>query len=250
MADGKAEGKVEGMAEGKAEVKVKGKAGVKTGVKAGGKRAEMSLRERKKLQMRQTLLDIAEELFSTLPFEEVMVDEIAARANISQKTFFNYFPTKAQLLEELLLSWLRQVNLWPSPTENVTDVRSALVPPNLNEIQLWVIAHRHILQMIMRHTDLFASVYYSSQVPAGKNLLFPPEYRQPRMDRVKRAQEQGVIRGDIAPELVCEMYDLLRIDIVQRWLCMPEEQACGELYQRTYDEMVAIFFRGLQPDSN
>ncbi|QYJ91009.1 TetR/AcrR family transcriptional regulator [Shewanella halotolerans] len=238
MAEGKAEGKVEGMAEDKA------------GVKTEGKRAEMSLRERKKQQMRQTLLDIAEELFSTLPFEEVMVDEITARANISQKTFFNYFPTKAQLLEELLLSWLRQVNLWPLHTEGVTDIRSALVPPNLPQIQEWVIAHRHVLQMIMRQTELFSSVYYSSQVPAGKNLLFPPEYRQPRVDRVKWAQELGLIRGDIAPQLVCEMYDLLRVDIVQRWLCMPDEQANGEIYKRTYEEMVAIFFRGLQPDSN
>ncbi|WP_193165868.1 TetR/AcrR family transcriptional regulator [Microbulbifer hainanensis] len=207
----------------------------------------MSLRERKKQQTRIRLLEIAEQLFSELPYEEVMVDEIVARAEISQKTFFNYFPSKAYLLEELLLSLLREINAWSFESEPELNLRSAIVPPNIEEIQDWIIKHRRILQMIMYHTDLFSSVYFSGAAPTGKNLLFPATYRKPRMERVIKAQSQGVIRTDISAELVCDMYDWLRIDVVQRWLALPDEQASAENYKKSYDEMVDVLCRGFEP---
>lgn len=207
----------------------------------------MNLRERKKQQTRQSLLAIAEELFSSLDYDQVMVDEIAARANISQKTFFNYFPSKARLLEELLLNWLREINIWSYDSEITEDPRSVLVPPNLEQIQNWVIKHRHILQMIMQHTELFASVYSSREEASGRNMLFPPEYRKPRLDRVAAAQEQGIIRKDIDPGMVCDMYDYLRMDIVQGWLRLPEGKASPQGYKNSYNMMLDVLCKGLAP---
>jgi AcrR family transcriptional regulator len=55
------------------------------------------LRERKKAETRQAISDVATRLFEARGFEAVTVAEIAAAANVSAKTVFNYFPAKEDL---------------------------------------------------------------------------------------------------------------------------------------------------------
>jgi AcrR family transcriptional regulator len=56
------------------------------------------LRERKKRQTRQRLTDTATELFLERGFDAVRVAEIAAACGVSEKTVFNYFPSKEALI--------------------------------------------------------------------------------------------------------------------------------------------------------
>ncbi|GAA4915300.1 AcrR family transcriptional regulator [Nonomuraea thailandensis] len=58
----------------------------------------MSLRERKKQQTRQALLDAAGRLFDEQGYETTTVDQIAAAAGVSTRTFFTYFRHKADVL--------------------------------------------------------------------------------------------------------------------------------------------------------
>ena len=57
----------------------------------------MGLRESKKLHTRQQIADEAMRLFVTRGFDHVTVAEVAAAAGVSEKTVFNYFPTKEDL---------------------------------------------------------------------------------------------------------------------------------------------------------
>ena len=72
------------------------------------------LRERKKQQTRQLIADTARRLFAERGFEGVPVAEVARRADVSEATVFNYFPTKEDLFyssleefEEKLLAAVR-----------------------------------------------------------------------------------------------------------------------------------------------
>jgi AcrR family transcriptional regulator len=74
----------------------------------------MGLRERKKRQTRELLAETARRLFTERGFERVSVAEIAREADVSEKTVFNYFPTKEDLVywrlesfEEELLDAIR-----------------------------------------------------------------------------------------------------------------------------------------------
>jgi AcrR family transcriptional regulator len=64
---------------------------------AGAPEAE-GLRERKKRLMRQQLSDTATEMFLERGFDAVRVAEVAQACGVSEKTVFNYFPTKESLL--------------------------------------------------------------------------------------------------------------------------------------------------------
>jgi AcrR family transcriptional regulator len=72
------------------------------------------LRERKKRQTREAIAETARRLFVERGFEAVRISEIAEAADVSEKTVFNYFPTKEDLVywrleefEEQLLASVR-----------------------------------------------------------------------------------------------------------------------------------------------
>jgi AcrR family transcriptional regulator len=57
----------------------------------------MGLREAKKASTREAIAGAAMGLFVTRGFDHVTVAEIARAANVSEKTVFNYFPTKEDI---------------------------------------------------------------------------------------------------------------------------------------------------------
>jgi len=62
------------------------------GTKTGG------LRERKKQKTRESIQRTALRLFGKQGYEETTIEQIAAAAEISPSTFFNYFPTKEDVV--------------------------------------------------------------------------------------------------------------------------------------------------------
>jgi AcrR family transcriptional regulator len=61
-------------------------------------RMEPGLRERKKQQTREVIAAAAFDLFAERGFDSVRVAEVARRADVSEATVFNYFPTKEDLI--------------------------------------------------------------------------------------------------------------------------------------------------------
>jgi AcrR family transcriptional regulator len=64
-------------------------------------RFELPRRERRKLEMRGRILEAAAALFEEKGFKATKVSEICDRADIAQKTFFNHFPAKRDVLREI-----------------------------------------------------------------------------------------------------------------------------------------------------
>jgi AcrR family transcriptional regulator len=61
----------------------------------------LGLRERKKARLRQQIIDTAIRLFRKQGYEKTRVDDIVNALEISQPTFFRYFPTKDAVLRDV-----------------------------------------------------------------------------------------------------------------------------------------------------
>lgn len=61
-------------------------------------RESFGLRERKKLRTRAKLIDVAVDLSLRQGYDKTTVDQIAAAADVSSRTFSRYFPTKESVI--------------------------------------------------------------------------------------------------------------------------------------------------------
>lgn len=89
------------------------------------------VRESKKRATRQRISDVATALFFARGFDAVTVDEIAAAAQVSKMTIFNYFARKEELIldreDDLkLLPFRRALNERP-PEQGPVDALRALI---------------------------------------------------------------------------------------------------------------------------
>lgn len=62
----------------------------------------MSLREQKKVRARSDILAAANTLIARKGYENTTMREIADAANLSYQTLYNYFPSKAQIVQSML----------------------------------------------------------------------------------------------------------------------------------------------------
>ncbi|HEX5142803.1 MAG TPA: TetR family transcriptional regulator [Mycobacterium sp.] len=94
-----------------------------------GENATVGLRERKKQRTRATLIDVAVELCLEQGYENTTVDQIAARADVSPRTFSRYFAAKdavfMALLEDLVEAVAVELRDIPAEVPELTAMRDA-----------------------------------------------------------------------------------------------------------------------------
>ena len=73
--------------------------------------AQLSLREKKYAKTKLALLDAATERIGEKTFDAISVKELCEQAEVSEATFFNYFPKKQDLLSYFIQLWMLEV-IW------------------------------------------------------------------------------------------------------------------------------------------
>ncbi|MDF3290709.1 TetR/AcrR family transcriptional regulator [Streptomyces silvisoli] len=123
-------------------------------------RAE-GLRERKKRLMRQRLSDTATEMFLERGFDAVRVSEIAQACGVSEKTVFNYFPTKESLILDLGESTMAALRAaLARPDRASVEAVLGILSDELSAMTSWIAAQEDSVQaaaMIQRFGALTRS---------------------------------------------------------------------------------------------
>ena len=105
------------------------------------------LRERKKRLMRQQLSDTATQMFMERGFDAVRVTEIAEACGVSEKTVFNYFPTKESLILDRLESTMASLKSGlAQPGVEPTAAALRILDDELTAMTSWLAAQDDLAQ--------------------------------------------------------------------------------------------------------
>jgi len=120
--------------------------------------AAEGLRERKKRLMRQQLTDTATEMFMQSGFDAVRVSDVAEACGVSEKTVFNYFPTKESLVLDRLDATMASLRTGLiEPGDSPVEAALRLLPDELGAMTSWLASQDDPLQagnLIKRFGDL------------------------------------------------------------------------------------------------
>lgn len=154
---------------------------------------EISRRDRKKLQVLNTLVDVTMKLFVEKGFEETTISEIATTADIGTGTFYNYFHSKEDLLKYVLAKKLDQTkdslealnHSSMSPPEKIAQILLTIGNIFKENQQLFNLCTRHL------------------------SLMGPPhgtEFRDILVNMIHEGQKNGDFRNDIPIEMITELF--------------------------------------------
>jgi len=152
----------------------------------------LSLRQRKKEQTARTLWATAIELFTEHGYDQVSIAQVAAAADVSKMTVFNYFATK----EDLVLK----------PLEQHTDEPARMVRECLAGGSGLSALRQHVLTGIAEHDPMFG-MSNSPQVLSVFRLvldtpaLFQRAAQSARESEVLLAAELGERLGEVVARI-------------------------------------------------
>jgi AcrR family transcriptional regulator len=164
------------------------------------------LRERKKALTRLAISNVATKMFIERGFDEVTVAEVAAAADVSVATIFNYFETKEELF-------------FDREGETIEAKRRLIVERKAGET-ITSVLHRAFLaaidagvpQLMVHGPSFLRTIEGSSALRARVRLGF--EKAEASLAETL-AEETGAAAGDPTPQLVAAMFVAIERTLVE-----------------------------------
>ncbi len=191
---------------------------------------ELSRRERKKLETRQSLLAAAMALFHEKGYDATPIEEITERADVAKGTFFNYFPSKEALLAELGLWRVEQLRAALDVKAGAPASPVARLKRLLTLLQAEATRDGHLMQRAFA-----ARLSQPLAHRAGHQFLGLVH------ELVLEAQAAGEMRSDVEPEIIGDLVHLLFFH--QVIVC--HHAGPGTRMTREIGPMVDLFMNGL-----
>lgn len=196
-----------------------------------------TLRERRKQQLRDEILDAAGRLLGTKGYGAMVMDDLALEAGISKPTLYSYFPTKDALVAATIARTINHVRALTEPSEAASSPMARLLRVLETVVQL---------QLHQRHEPIRMWAPEMGQL----SCQHPEMLHAMRAldERISSLIREGIEQGEIdstldVPTLVRAFYA-----IVSAVHLMPHHSAAGEPNLATAAQTLVTFFtRGVQP---
>ena len=153
-----------------------------------GQHSDEGLRERKRRQTRQLISDVATAMFATRGFDQVKVSEVAERVGVSEKTIYNYFPTKEAMVLDRADEMVERVAGALRDRQAGETLTAAVVRALKIDMEQLDAAPEELAQFLPRFVEMF------EQTPALRAATLELQ------DRIARvATEELALAADVDP---------------------------------------------------
>ena len=179
----------------------------------------MTLRDDKRVQARAKILRVCETFFRKRGVDATSIDDIAAAAEISRQTFFNYFSGKDAVVSELAIEWLQRQADLPAPdalAKSIASGKSVLAEARryVSDQARAIEADRTFMRLVIANAAPFGAGRdgQSQKAAHGRDVLSG-------VAAIFRAgQASGEIRPELDPARAAEVYVSATLMTVRMWL--------------------------------
>lgn len=192
-----------------------------------GAQQEPGLRERKKRATHRSLRRAALALVAERGLDEVTVDQIAAAADVSPRTFFNYFATKEDALSgidpDAIEDTCRAIVARPRAESPTTAVRTVFVERAAvaaQDTEFW----RLRSQVARDYPELLARIMGASAAAD-------------RLIGLAVAERMGVAVDDPRPHLIAGVCTTTRRVAMQTWLAGGQRRELTEVLTECFEQV-------------
>ena len=185
-------------------------------------------------KLKLQIIDISIDLFLSLGFKSVTMDEIAAKMGMSKKTLYTHFKNKGQLVEE---SSIHICN-------HICDAVDIIMDSNLeNPIQQLYTVKKFVMKQLKGdHTSPMYQLqkYYPDVFKKLTNIQF--SHMNSCINRnVTKGIEQGLYRNDINVDFIARIY-FIGIQGIKNLQVFPTEQFP---VQTLFEQYLEYHLRGI-----
>jgi AcrR family transcriptional regulator len=180
------------------------------------------------------LLDAAERLYATQGLKKTSLEELTAAAGISKASFYAFFDSKETLYKEVMVRRApliaRQhgaVFRLPPSTRSLAQVMRAVTT---------FLTGDPFYQRVFTHPDELQAV--ARRIGADEIARISPHVIAPLQEYIARGQAEGVIVGDVRPEVVMEVIRAAGLIVMNRHLY-------GDAYDDVLEATINALARGL-----
>ncbi len=195
--------------------------------------ARTTRRERKAQQSRQRILDAARELFESRPYDDVKMDDISERVDLSRATLYNYFGSKEAIYFGIGVQGLRQMHERQRSAilRNGSGLEQILT---LSEDALMYlfeqpIAHEIIRQYLVANAQaetpshvVIAKMAAGEEVKDTYSLILASflgemrEFERTWVEVIKKGYGDGSIRHELSPEQLTHFLFMVILGMIDR----------------------------------
>jgi AcrR family transcriptional regulator len=168
------------------------------------------LRERKKARLREDIVRTAVQLFRKRGYEDTRIDDIVQTLEISQPTFFRYFPSKDAILREVGQRAYLYI------TKHLESELSTEAPTSERL--------RRFYHMLARETEKDRALWRAVVLAGAMDPVRSPDFREPEEAAARVLREilsEGQKRGEITRSFpvvhLAEFMEGLYLTVVRAW---------------------------------
>ncbi|MEV4046605.1 TetR/AcrR family transcriptional regulator [Streptomyces sp. NPDC049744] len=207
--------------------------------------APQTLRQRKKAQTRQALVNEALQSFTRHGADAVTLDDLCLQVGVSKRTFFRYFTSKEDVamtpLQDMWREFLRRLESEPQPRDTDTAALSVLhntlvasIRQCANRDANWTRLVRLALGLDAAHPSF-----------AAHNLRFCDEAVQAALNAVAPILDISVT-DDPRPRLLLDLFLVASRSAQRAWILRTDDEASAESLILLVDRAVAALPASLE----